>query len=106
LIFVFAIGIPFSSIHVPNGDYPHQRTADGEGHEQVSAAVGLPKCVVPLLTPGVADIAPHDQGLVEEHGLGIVGADSMPFLVLLRVCFVPFETGTGIERVLTFGHTR
>jgi hypothetical protein len=53
----------------------------------------------------VADIAPHDQGFVEEHGLGIVRADSMPFPVLVRVGFVPFETGTGIERVRAFRHT-
>ena len=73
--------------------------------EQASPAVGLPKRVVPLLTPGVADIAAHDQRFVEEHVLGIFGADSMPFPVLVRVCFVPFETGTGIERILAFRHS-
>src|ERR1017187_4400514 len=75
-----------------------------EGHEQVSPATGLPKRVVPLLTPGVADIAAHDQRFVEEHVLGIFGADSMTFPVLVRVRFVPFETGTGIERVFAFRH--
>src|ERR1035438_4851669 len=101
-IFVFGIGILFSSIHVPNGDYAHQRTADGEGHEQESPAVGLPKRVVPLLAPGVAGIATHDQGFVEEHALGLFGANSMPLPVLVRVCFVPFKTGTCIERTFAF----
>jgi hypothetical protein len=104
-IFVFGINILLPAIHVPNGDYAQQRTADSEGHEQVSSAVSLPQRVVPLLTPRVADIAPRDQGFVEEYGLGIVGADSMPLSILLHVCFVPLETGTGIERVCTFPHT-
>src|ERR1039457_7291032 len=103
-IFVFGIGISFSSIHVPNGDYAHQRTADGERHEQASPTAGLPKGVVPFLPPGVADIAAHDQGLVEEHILSLFGADSMTLPVLVPIGFVPFKTGTGIEWILAFRH--
>src|ERR1017187_4399512 len=103
-IFVFGISISFSSIHVPNGDYAHQRTADGERHEQASPTAGLPKGVVPFLPPGVADVAAHDQGLVEEHVLSLFRADSMAVPVFLRVGFVPFKTGTGIEWIFAFRH--
>jgi hypothetical protein len=101
---VFGIGIPFSSIHVPDGDYAHKGSADGERHEQVSPAAGLPKRVVPFFPPGVSDIAAHDQGLVEEDVLSLFGADSMPLPVLVRVCFVPFKTGAAIEEIARFRH--
>jgi hypothetical protein len=52
----------------------------------------------------VADIATYDQGFVEEHALGLFGANAMPLPVLVRVCFVPFKTGTRIERTFAFRH--
>jgi hypothetical protein len=101
---VFGISTPFSSIHVPNGDYAHSGAADGERYEQASPGTGLPKRQVPLLSPGAADIAAHDKGIVEEHILSLFGADSMPLPVLVRVCFIPFKTGTAIEGIAAFRH--
>src|SRR5208283_2405587 len=62
------------------------------------------KRVVPLLPPRVTNIAARHQGLVEKDVLSLFGADSMPLPVLVRICFVPFETGTGIEGIVPFRH--
>src|ERR1035437_2883612 len=54
--FVIGIGVPFTSIHVADGDYPQQRTANSEHNEQASSAAGLPECVVPFLLLRMTDI--------------------------------------------------
>src|ERR1035437_10424362 len=103
-VFVLGIGIPFFSVHVPNGDYTQKRTADRERNEQVSPAAGLPKCVIPPLLPGVAHIAANGQGFIEKHIFGFFRGDLMPLPILVRVAFIPFKPGTSIQRVFTFRH--
>jgi len=66
--------------------------------------LGLAQCVVPLLPLGVADIAANNQGLVEEHILGL-WSDSMALPILGSVGLVPFKPGANIKRVFASGHT-
>ena len=56
--------------------HSQQDTANGKRDEQASSDAGLSKRVITFLSLGVADIAAHDQGFVEEHVFGIFGADS------------------------------
>jgi hypothetical protein len=47
----------------------------------------------------VPDVAPDDQGFIEEQVLRLFRRDAVPFPVLLDIAIVPVEPDTACQRV-------
>ena len=96
LLFVVAIGNPFSPVHVPNRDNTYERAAQRERNKQITFPVCLSQRIVSLLAKRMLGVSANDQWFMEGRPPRLpperrVSASSKrsAYAITSRICLAP-----------------
>ena len=94
-----SIGLLLPDVHVSNRNHTNEFAPHGERGKQAPARPGPAESVVSPFPLRVPDVAPDDQGFIEEQILRFFGRDTVPLPVLLDIAIIPVEPDTALQRV-------
>jgi hypothetical protein len=97
LVFIRPIAPFLLAAHVPRGNDPKRRSANGEHHEQQPEGIRLAEDIVAGLILGMSVIVRNKQRRVEEDFLALGLRNAMLDKILLVIALIPLKFGAAKE---------